>query len=449
VIDMDTRGRDGDCDAVVVGANIRGLVTAYSLATMGYRVVVIERSPRVGGADGTFKTTRGTEFEFGMHVLDFMRSELATRLFTHVVDGQVHRTPLRRGMVLRGRLMPYAPRPSEMPSEIVAMLPAGDLVDELGDAAPTRARLAEYYGREFTDLVFDEVLPSFPSENRHRAFGVDESLLLANIYPWFFPRARRKEKAGDASRAFHDRLRSGTPQEILYPKEGGFGGFAAGFVRKLCALNVEIVTGASDLALDVEEGAFRVRSVTGGGRSFRARHYFWATSWDGLCKAVGLPCQEVATDRVLIGSYRFDRALTAPYNEVLVGDPQIRINRAYLPAKFRESDEPLLQVEFAVPKNEDWPVDPNFWREAWLDGVRRIGFIDGSHRVEEYDFKTVTMHFNGFGMEGEPLRDADPTLFAASNLHPVAPSMANLNLNTHVPRTVREVLDIVSRESAI
>jgi glycine/D-amino acid oxidase-like deaminating enzyme len=445
---MDSKTQDTHLDALVIGANIRGLVSAYTLASLGYRVAVVERSPRVGGADGTFKTSRGTQFEFGMHVLDFMRSELATRLFTHAVDGRVHRTALRRGMVIRGHVMPYAPEPREMPRELTAMLPSGELVDELGDAPPTRENLSAYYGRDFTNLMFDEVLPSFPTENRHRAFGVAESLLLANVYPWFFPRAKRKSKTGDASRAFHDLLRSGTPQEILYPREGGFGGFAAGFVEKLRGMNVEILTGANDLSLDVETEARRVRSASALGRQFRARHYFWATSWDGLCKVFGIPCQEVATDRVLIGSFRFDRPLDVPYNELLVGDPNIRINRAYFPSRFRESDEPLLQVEFAVPKAEDWSVDSGFWRDTWLDGARRIGLIDGGHAVEEYDFKSVTMHFNGFGMEGVPLVDADPRYFEGSNVHPVAPSMANLNLNTHVPRTVREVTAVISSDSA-
>jgi hypothetical protein len=54
------------------------------------------------------------------------------------------------------------------------------------------------------------------------------------------------------------------------------------------------------------------------------------------------------------------------------------------------------------------------------------------------------MHFNAYGMEGVPLRDADPSLVQPdSNLHPVAPSMANWNLNTHVPRTVEQVTRVV------
>jgi hypothetical protein len=219
-------------DAVIIGANIRGLVATYVLSSLGYRAVLLERAPFIGGVDGSFKAPDGSWFEYGMHVLDFGRSDVATKLFTHVVDGQVHRIQLKRGIVLRNQIMPYAPEPAEMPEELRRMLPSMELTDDIGDELPTRSRLAECYGQEFADLILDETLPSLPTENRHRSFGVDESKLLTNIYPWFFPRADRKSKTGDESRAFHDQLRNNVDQHILYPREGGFGGFSKGFVSK-------------------------------------------------------------------------------------------------------------------------------------------------------------------------------------------------------------------------
>jgi hypothetical protein len=50
-------------------------------------------------------------------------------------------------------------------------------------------------------------------------------------------------------------------------------------------------------------------------------------------------------------------------------------------------------------------------------------------------------------MEGAALEDADPGLIRAdSNLHSVVPSMNNLNLNNHVPRTVADVTEIVCKD---
>jgi hypothetical protein len=435
-----------EIDALVVGANLRGLVSAHVLGSLGLRTVLVERGRAPGGADASFQTASGARFELGLHVLDYMRSPLTTRLFTHMVAGEVHRTTLRRGLVLRNRLMPYAPAPAEMPEELRRMLPAGELVDDIGGAAPTRERLARCYGPAWADFVLDEVLPSFPSENRHRAFGVDESLLLDNIYPWFFPRARRAARPGDESRAFHDRLRAGIAQEVLYPKRGGFGGFAQGFVERFDPRVVEVVTGAEDLALELEPGTHTVREARALGRRWRARHYFWAAAWPGLCGLLGLPCQNSASDRVLVGSFRLAEPVPCAYDELLVGDPGLRMNRVYFPARWRASEEPLLQVEFAVPLAEDWPSDAQSWRETWSADLARAGILGARHRVEEFDFRSAAMHFNAFGMEGERLRDADPALVRAdSNLHPVAPSMANLNLNRYVPRAIAYVSSVAAR----
>ena len=434
-------------DAVVIGASIRGLVTGYVLSSLGYRAVVLERAPRVGGADSTFVTARGTRFDHGLHLLDVRRSELATRLFTHVVDGRVHEVTLRRAIALRNCVMPYAPVAADMPQPLRDMLPKGELVDELGDRLPTRDRLGQYYGRAFTDLIFDEVLPSFPSEARHLAFGVDESRLLTNIYPWFFPRARRVATAGDESRAFHDRLRAGVEQRVLYPIEGGFGGFAEGFVRHFDPDRIEVLTGVNDVHVEILPGTRSVAWVGARGRRFAAAHYFWGGSWSTLCAILGLPCQEVATDQVLLGSFRLDRPATTAYHEILVGDPEHPLNRVYFPAAFRGASDPLMQVEFAVPRAVPWPNDPNHWRDAWVASARRLGLLDTTHRVEEFDFRSFPLHFNAFGAEGEALRDADPALLGQdTNVRPVVPSMANLNLNRYVPRAVRYVASVLAAD---
>jgi hypothetical protein len=436
-------------DAVVIGASIRGLVTTYVLSSLGYRAILIERGRRVGGADSSFVTAGGTRFEHGLHVLDAHRSTLATRLFTHVVDGAVHDVVLRRAIVLRGYVIPYSPQPGEMPPPLRDLLPSSDLVDDIGDALPTRDALSRCYGRPFADLIFDEVLRSYPSEARHLAFGVDEAKLLTNIYPWFFPRASRAATA-DESRAFHDKLRAGVEQRVLYPREGGFGGFAEGFVRHFHPDRIEVLTGADDLRIDVAPGTHTVAGVSARGRRFSAPHYFWAGSWSALCGLLAIPCQRTATDRVLLGSFRLNRPPETAWHEILVGDPEHQINRISFPARFRESDDPLMQIEFAVPIAEPWPNKSEHaddWQRAWIASARRLGLLGDAHRVEEFDFRSFPLHFNGFGAEGEPLLDADPGLLSPdSNVRPVVPSMANLNLNRHVPRTVSYVTSVLATQ---
>jgi hypothetical protein len=434
-------------DAVVIGASVRGLVTCYVLSRLGYRAVLLERARRIGGADSSFATPRGDLFDHGLHVLDAGRSELATTLFTHVVDGRVRATTLRRGIVLRNHVMPYAPRPAEMPPVLRDMLPALDLVDPIGDDLPTRDRLARHYGPMFAGLIFDEVLPSFPTEARHLAFGVDEARLLNNIYPWFFPRAVREETTGDESRVFHDRLRAGIEQQVLYPSDGGFGGFAEGFMRHFDPRLIEVVADAGDLRVDIRPGTHTVEGVCGRGRRFVAPHYFWTGSWPALCALLSLPCQNVITDRVLLGSFRLDRPARTDYHEILVGDPEHHINRIHFPAAFRHTADPLMQIEFAVPQAEVWSAGADDWRESWVASATRLGLLDGGHHVEDFDFRSFPLHFNAYGAEGEPLRDADATLLRSdTNVRPVIPSMANLNLNRYVPRALRYVASVLGHD---
>jgi protoporphyrinogen oxidase len=415
------------------------------LSKLGYRAVLLEKASHVGGVDGSFFTPGGTRFDIGLHVLDYMRSELATKLFTHVVDGQVNRLTLKRAICLRNHIMPYAPRPEEMPEELREMLLPGELVDDIGDEIPTRARLAQYYGARFTDFVFDEVLPSYRSEVRHKEFGVDESKLLGNVYPWLFPRANRRAKSDDESRTYHDRLRDGFEQEIIYPKEGCFGGFAEGFARHLDRDRIEVLTEVDDLQLELRPGTHTVDWVGAKGRRFSATHVFWAAPWGVLCGILDIPCQAIASDRVMLGSFRLNRPAKTDYHEILVGDPKHRMNRVFFPSVFRGSDEPLMQIEQALPFAEDWPLDSSYWLETWLEDTKRMGLLDDDHRVEEFDFRSFPKHFNAYGVEGEILRDADPSLIRAdSNLRPVTPSLANLNLNRHVQRDVSYVASVLA-----
>jgi hypothetical protein len=168
-----------------------------------------------------------------------------------------------------------------------------------------------------------------------------------------------------------------------------------------------------------------------------------------LCGLLNVPCQHTATDRVMLGSFRLNRPAMTPYHEILVGDPLHHVSRIYFPAAFRESNDALMQMEFAVPRAVTWPEDPGHWRESWLTSARSLGLLDDHHRVEEFDYRSFPMHFNGFGAEGEPLRDADPRLIRGdSNIRPLVPSMANLNLNRYVPRTIGYVASMLGRSIA-
>ena len=441
-----------DVDAVVdrrVDARSR---RRHVLDALGRRAGRRRTRRAVGGADGSFTTAAARTFDHGLHVLDADRSADDPDLFVAAVDGEVHRTVLRRAIVLRGDVVPYAPTREQLPARPRRAAPAGELVDDLGDDLPTRDRLAGCYGRAYVDLVFDEVLPSFPSEARHLAFGVDEARLLVNVYPWFFPRVRWARPRRRRVAPFHDRLRAGVPQEVLCPP-GGFGALRRRASRRRSTRSAPtVVVGVGDLDVEVEPGTHTVASVTAGGRRYVAEHYVWAAGWPQLCALLDLPCQDVG-DRPRAARQlppRPSRPRRPSRAARRRSDASASI-ASTCPDELRGTGEPLLQVEFAVPvADERWPQDRDTWRRWWLEATAgALGLLDADHRVEEFDFRSFVMHFNGFGVEGEPLRDADPQLLRAdTNIVPVVPSMANLNLNRWVPRAVRDLGAVVDAGGA-
>ncbi len=154
-------GQTERCDALVIGASLAGLTISYLLSCLGYKVRTIERAPLIGGIDQSFQNRNGRIFDFGIHALEYMRSEYTTRLMLQAVDDQVVKIERKRGIVHRSCMIPYNVDKSEWPDELAAMLPDGELVDLLGSQRPTRENLARYYGKQFVDFIFDETLASY------------------------------------------------------------------------------------------------------------------------------------------------------------------------------------------------------------------------------------------------------------------------------------------------
>jgi hypothetical protein len=440
-----------DCDAIVVGGNVAGMVVAYTLGQLGYSTKLLEKQPGLGGMDRSFTNRNGRIFDFGLHVLDALRSEVVTKLFRYVVDDDVHETERRRGIVLRNHMIPYNAVAGDWPEELRALLPDGDLIDELGEAPPTREALARYYGERFAGMVFDEVLASYPCETRQLDFGVDESQLLTNIYPWFFPRARRVAVTNDLSREYHDGKRAGQKEVFLYPKRGGFGGFAEGFERKLVNLGVEVLTDIPDLHFEMEPAKQRVSWVTAQGRQFRAPRVFWCGPVGVLCRLLSLPVPELKPDQFVLGSFEFSRPLDCSYHELIFGTPQHFINRMSFPGKISRTADNLVQLEFSYPRHApgQFVTDESFWKNSWLASLRKLGIADDSNEPLDFDLKTVPLVYNCYGIEGRRMPEVEiGELHPESNLRPVLPSIRNININTRVPQFLEYLTAELTRPEA-
>ncbi|HUY75263.1 MAG TPA: FAD-dependent oxidoreductase [Ktedonobacterales bacterium] len=97
-------GHDRDCDVVVIGAGLGGLLTAAQFLRRGQRVVVVERLAHPGGRF-TAKTFQGTQVSTGaVHMLPFgTNGELAAMLRALGVPHHIHDSEVFASFHARGR----------------------------------------------------------------------------------------------------------------------------------------------------------------------------------------------------------------------------------------------------------------------------------------------------------------------------------------------------------
>jgi hypothetical protein len=430
-------------DAIVVGGNLAGLVTTHVLSSWGFRTALVERAPRVGGVDGSFQNANGRWFDFGLHALDELRSELVTRFFESTLGGAVHRLERHRAIVLRGELVPYNVYAKDWPEALRALLLYGGerpLVDDIGAAAPTRERLARCYGNGFADLIYDEVLPSYPADQRHAQLGVAAEKLLVNIYPWFFPRSERERVALNASRIYQDAVREQPCETMLYPDAGYFGAFPEAIAERCRAQGAELLLGAADLRVDYRTATRRVESVRARGRELAAPRVYWCAPPAALCELIGEPIPNATPDTFVLGSFEYDRPVRCDYSELIVGDPEHRLNRVSFPGKLALGEDNLVQCEFAFPTAAPgWSAKPAEWLADFALSLARLGIVDARARITDSSLKLVPIFYNVYGAEGRelPPLDFSSALGEGSNLRPVLPTYQKVNINTRVPQIVQ------------
>lgn len=434
-------------DAIVVGGNMAGLTVAYLLGQYGYRTTLVERAPFLGGVDGSFTNEHGRIFDFGVHALDHNRCEFVSRLFERAVDQKFRRLPKKRGILLRDHLFPYNSPLEEWPDELRSMFKKGPIIDDLGTNPPTRQRLGEIYGPTFADFVFDEILASFPAEDKHKEFGIEESKLLVNIYPWFFPRVDRTGRKDNAHFKYQTKVRQEGGEHVIYPLTGGFSSFAEGIASRAREAGVEIEVGAKDLELKMDSTRRRVETVTANGRTLTAPRVYWCGPASVLMGLLDEPVFDANPEMFALGSFQFERPLACDFVELIGGAPKHLIKRASFPGKLQGGVDDLIQIEFHFPKGDaNFGSDKDWWLESWLTSLRAIGIAQPDNEVKAFDLKLFPIHYNGFGIEGKPTPQVTlPEFPPDSNLRPVLPSYQRININTRLPLYLKFLAEDLTR----
>lgn len=386
-------------DNLIIGAGLVGSITAYVLARHGERGLLLERNADPGGVNGSFADPEGHWFDHGRHVINADRSELTSRFFREVLgDDGVREFDLRRGLVVRGHLIPYAAPPGQWPDELRENLRIDPNAPGVHLGAPREA-FARAYGQWFADLVFDEMMSAYPVLMWKREHGIPEEQLLDWLFPWFFPRtdlelppqqASEQGVYSEESRNYHHDSRHADPprEPVLYPASGGYARWIHAMLEQAAA-TMEIRTGLADTTADIDPDTLEVRSVTAGGVRYTAERVFWCAPLPVLCKAVGWELPEGEPQWELLGSFTFDGPVDTDYHEILCADPRHRIRRINFPGRIAGDPKACtVQVEYTT-LGDDARRAGDDWRDEWLTSLRELGLIGPGTQVTWFDFRSV------------------------------------------------------------
>lgn len=432
--------------AIVIGAGISGLITTQILSQAGYRVLLAEKEPKLGGTNSSFRNAQGDTFDFGYHTLDYNRSPFTTRYFSRMLKGKFHLLSLRRGIALQGHTLPYNAPISEWPKALSEKIGATDFSDAL-DGPPTREAIEKIYGPYLTRVAFDDILPSYPSLAWQRKNGKVESDLMDSVYPWFFPQTSAKAVDGPEWVKFHQKVRNRGEHTVMYPDEGGFGAFLTGIQDHIDHSHVKVVKGFSSMDVVFDQKDQRVSKVVIDGNSYSATRYFWCAPLVIMGRLLGMQFPVAHPQMLCLGSHAFQNELPFRFHEILVGEKDVPINRISFPGAIAGKQNNLLQFEFAYPVGE-LDIKADSWKADCLRYARERGLISAdSEPVDSAYFGAV----KGFISSLDPrqmLADFRAKLLDSTNVTYPYIGLEADNINRIVPSVFKQVYQAIADEAA-
>lgn len=387
-------------DNLIIGAGLVGSITAYLLAQKNKKGILLERNADLGGVNGSFADPDGNWFDHGRHVINADRSDFTSDFFREVLnESGVCEFDLKRRIVIRGNLIPYASTPEEWPDDLRKNLKI-NLNAKAVHLGCIREEFAAAYGDWFADLVFDEMMSAYSILMWKLEHGVPEEQLLDWLFPWFFPRTSLEISPDDVnelgvysdeSRLYHyERRHSVPPKEpVLYPS--GKGGYATWIhtMLKKAAEYIPVQKGLADLQVNINSETLEVDSVIAGNDKYVANNVFWCAPLPALCKLLDWDLPKGKPQWELLGSFTFHNPINADCHEILFADPAHRIRRINFPGLMSGTSANILQVEYTTIGDEV-NREREEWKSDWLKSLTSIGILDAYIEPKYYDFKKIS-----------------------------------------------------------
>ncbi|MGH9116977.1 MAG: protoporphyrinogen/coproporphyrinogen oxidase [Acidimicrobiales bacterium] len=293
----------------VIGAGPAGLALAWRAALAGHRVVVIERSPHVGGMAASFDVA-GVMVDHGSHRLHPSIDPPLLGALRRLLGDDLQTRPRHGRIRLAGRWVAFPLRPGDLVRRLPPRLALGAGIDAL--AAPLRRPRSDTFAEVVRARLGPTIGRSFYEPYVDKLWATDPGQLAGEL-------ARRRVGAtGPADlvgRMLRGRSGADSRSTFLYPRTG-FGAISEALAEAATAAGAELRLGASVDRID-RSGRDHVTVALGDGTTTDVDMVFSTIPLPALAAAV---VPEAPADVLTAGRGLRHRALVLVY--IIVDRPQ-------------------------------------------------------------------------------------------------------------------------------
>ena len=371
---------------IIFGGGLSGLVAANICSQYGIKSLLVENTNLLGGGNRSLKDKEGNIFDYGYHALDYNRSLATTKFFKNVLKNNYRKFKLRRGIILKDRLIPYNEKINNWPKELKILFPK-KIANDTIKGKLSRKKISKVFGKKFTNLAYEEILRSYPSINWSLKNGGKEEDFFGLVYPWFFPSTKKINQRTSEWDAFHDKMRNDQNHFVLYPKKGGFGSFVDAIYDNINKKYCKIIKNAKNIEFNIQSKTKKISSVKINGKVCVADTYFWCNSPISLCKILDIKIKEIvgSPQQIVFGNFVLKNKIKSSFHEILVGSNQHKINRISFPGKIANNNNKLIQVEYSFPLTAT-KYDKTELKKSWINSLKILGIIHKQDQIKKFTF---------------------------------------------------------------
>lgn len=376
---------------VILGGGLTGLIAANICSNLGIDTILVEKTNSLGGGNKSTTNRNGDIFDLGYHALDFNRSVITTNFFQKIIKNQFYKIKLKRGILIKDYLFPYNSKLSLWPVELQNIFKKKLSKDSIKGKL-NRKKISNIYGKKFTQLVFDEILRSYPAVNWSIQNGGDETDFAGIVYPWFFPKMSKTVIRDSEWDRFHDSMRKTHEQYILYPKKNGFQEFVNAIINDIDKDYCKIVKNVKKSEVIIDSRTKEIKNLKLDGKIVSADLYFWCNSPISLSKILDINIKKeksLIPQKIIFGNFVFEKEIKQDFHEILVGSLEHKINRISFPGKIGNKKNNLIQIEFSFPENQH-SLNQTYWKPMWLESLKKVGIIKSDNVLKSFSIVSET-----------------------------------------------------------